>query len=314
MGTARLNRNATLETMFRLGDVDEGGDLAARAGREPTTPAATFKGRRGYNRKFLKGWTIALPLPLGHGDKDLRKLRRGGTGFELKYQNFSCLISKSRRLPMLTAVNIDGKQSRRLPRITVWSFDGRLDKQDQWGDALYDSNDLDRGHMVRREDPVWGTLASARTANEDTFHFTNSCPQMAGVNQKTWLGLEDYVLKNARVQALRVTVFTGPFFTDKDLQYRGTGVPGSFWKVVAIVTESGRPSATAYRVSQEKELVGLEFKYAGYQTYQISVRQVMDATQLDFGPLLTYDGFSDHEMRTGQPLAERLDTLANIRI
>jgi endonuclease G len=196
----------------------------------------------------------------------------------------------------------------------VWSFDGRLDKADQWGDALYDSNALDRGHMVRREDPVWGSLAEARQANEDTFHFTNSCPQMAGVNQRVWVGLEDYVLTHARADGMRVSVFTGPYLGSDDLEYRGALVPKAFWKVVAIVRDDGRPSATAYKVDQAKELEDLEFVYSGYKTFQVSIDNVMRAARIDFSSLVDYDGFSQHERATGAALVEPLDSLEDVRI
>ena len=35
---------------------------------------------------------------------------------------------------------------------------------------------FDRGHMVRRLDPVWGKERAAVLANADTHHYTNSCP------------------------------------------------------------------------------------------------------------------------------------------
>jgi endonuclease G len=85
-----------------------------------------------------------------------------------------------------------------------------------------------------------------------------------------WQRLENYFLSHARADGMRVTVFTGPIFSDTDMDYRDAKIPKAFWKVVAIVTETGRPSATAYKVSQEKELEELEFVYAGYKTYQIS--------------------------------------------
>lgn len=306
-----LNRKVTLATMIRLSALTD--ELEA-AGHEPTTPAEVFADRRGYDPAFLEGWEIELPRPRGAAGEDLRTLRRGGAGSELKYENFSVLMSVKRRMPMLTAANIDGNHSRKVPRLTRWSFDGRLDKADQWGDALYDANALDRGHMVRREDPIWGSLEQARRANADTFHFTNSCPQMAGVNQRTWLGLEDYVLKHARADGMRVTVFTGPFFSDDDLEYRGGQIPRAFWKVVAIVTEDGKPSATAYKVDQVKELGELEFVYAGYKTYQVSIRQVSKATGIDFGALAEFDGFSVHEAVTNTELAEEIVGPQSIRI
>jgi hypothetical protein len=40
-------------------------------------------------------------------------------------------------------------------------------------------------------DPVWGTEGTARLANADTHHYTNSCPQVHSFNDMTWgdLGL-----------------------------------------------------------------------------------------------------------------------------
>lgn len=309
--TANLDKKATPTSWKRLLSPEEL-EATERAGHEPQTSPDELADREGYDPDFLDGWNI--PLPLGPDDEML-KLRRGGTGVELKYHHFSSIVSVSRRMPMITAVNIDGTESKRgIPRISIWSFDGRLDKADQWGDALYDSNALDRGHMVRREDPLWGTVDEAKIANRDTFHFTNSCPQMAGVNQKTWLSLEDYVLSNARAEGLRVTVFTGPFFTDDDLEYRGAKVPLAFWKVVAIVTDDGRPSATAYKVDQEKALEELEFVYSGYKTYQISIQQVIDATGIDFSALVPYDAMSAIESTTGAKVVEPITGPESLRI
>lgn len=310
---ADLTRKASLDTMVRLAPSGtEALEGLERAGREPETPAESFDSRQGYDPDFLDGWNIPLPVG-GAAAADMLALP-GTDGVELKYMHFSTIQSASRKMPLLTVVNINASESRRLPRISTWSFDGRLEKTQQHGDAIYDSNALDRGHMVRREDPVWGTLDEARTANRDTFHFTNSCPQMGGMNQRTWLSLEDHILQNARADQMKVTVFTGPFFAEDDLEYRDAQIPAAFWKVVAIVTEDGRPSATAYKVSQARELEELEFIFAGFRTYQISIRQVMDATGIDFSNLLDFDGFSQHESVTGQPVVEVLEDVSMIRI
>lgn len=274
------------------------------------TSAAELASRTGYDPNFIPGFRVPLPT----ARRDMRELRRGGRGVELKYEHFSVIMSASRRLPMVTACNLNGAESRSLPRISQWSYDGRLDRADQWGNELYLHNDVDRGHMVRREDPVWGTPAVAKRANIDTFHYTNSCPQMAGVNQRTWLGLEDYILDHVREDDMRVSVFTGPFFTADDLPYRGALVPKSFWKVVAFVLPDGRPSATAYRVSQARELQDLEFVFAGYRTFQISVQQVQDGTGVDFSALIPFDGFSQHERVHGTTLTEPIDRPEDVRV
>jgi endonuclease G, mitochondrial len=248
--------------------------------------------------------------------RDMRELRRGGTGVELVYEHFSVILSASRKMPMVTACNIDGKESRSLPRVKQWKFDGRLDRADQIGDEVYaeQKNVLDRGHMVRREDPNWGSLAVAKRANVDTFHFTNACPQMGDVNQVIWLGLENHILNHVREDDMRVSVFTGPFLTDNDFPFRGVFIPKSFWKIVAFLLEDGRPSATAYKVSQERELQDLEFVFAGFKTFQISVQQVADATGLDFSAMIPFDGFSQHERIHGTPLVERLERFEQIRV
>ena len=308
MVKANLGIKASLDKMNFL---KNGIETVEAPGSEPTTSSEEFEGRKGYSSSFLEGWDIPLPLP--KDNSDIRKLKNGNS-FELKYHHFSVIMSASRRMPMLTAVNIDGSQSRRVPRISVWSYDGRMKKEDQWGDDLYFKNDLDRGHMVRREDPVWGDTDDAKLANSDTFHFTNSCPQMAGVNQKTWVGLENYVLSHTREDNMQVSVFTGPIFSDGDMEYRGAKIPKAFWKVVAIVTDDGRPSATAYKVSQEKELSELEFVFAGYKTYQISIQEVIETTGIKFDALLQYDGFSQHEMAGKPRIQEPINDLKDIRI
>ena len=108
---ADLNRKATLKDMLRLTD----GEMLESPGHEPETPAEEFEGRDGYDPDFLNGWNIALPVATGNRVNDMRKLRRGGNGVELKYRHFSVIMSASRRMPMLTAANINGAAAMRVP-------------------------------------------------------------------------------------------------------------------------------------------------------------------------------------------------------
>ena len=282
------------------------------------TKPETFAGRTGYNPKFLDGWNVPLPKPAAHRAEDRLSLRRGDGGYELKYEHFSTVQSKSRKMPMLVGVNIDGTRERKITRTAIpWRFDGRLDVADQIGDEVYseEKNVLDRGHMVRREDPIWGEeMEIAHRANIDTFHFTNACPQISQINQQVWLGLQNYILRNTRTRDMRVSVFTGPVFTDSDFPYRGALVPKSFWKVVAVVADEARPSATAYEVSQEEQLSALEFAFGKYKTFQCSIRSIEDKTALSFGDLSRYDGYSVSESSTGKTVRNELETLEMIRV
>lgn len=294
MATAQLNHIASFSQMKRIGNIINGKpapDLNEILISDPNK----FKGREGYRSNFIEGWEIKLPLAIGVKMDDMLKLKQVDS-FELKYMHFSVIMSKSRKLPMLTATNIFGAQSKSLGRADKWYLDGRIEENQQFGNELYKDNRLDRGHMVRREDPVWGN--DADTANIDTFHYTNCCPQVDVFNQQVWLGLENYILENARVHKMSLSVFTGPFFANDDKIHEETGarIPNSYWKIVAFLSEDGTPSATAYKISQEKELSQLEFVYGKYKTYQISIREVMSNTSIDFGQLLQFDGFSQHEL------------------
>jgi endonuclease G, mitochondrial len=223
----------------------------------------------------------------------------GADKFVLPYHHYSVVMNKERRLAYFTAVNIDGTIFYNINRETdKWIFDPRLDQDEQTGNDVYKNNPLDRGHLVRRLDPAWGnSQALAKVANDDTFHYTNSTPQHHDFNagQSLWAGLEDYILKNADVRDFKVSVFTGPIFSDEDDQYRDIQLPRQYWKVVAMVKDDGKLSATAYLLSQAKLLqnIGEEavgtFSYGAYRTFQVPVKRIEKLTGLDFGQLRNFD-------------------------
>jgi endonuclease G len=271
---------------------------------------AYFRDRGGFDEAFLDAFPVPLP-GAGRTTGDEAPLT-SNDGHVLRYSNFAVVMSASRRIALYTAVNIDGQASQKIKRDKdAWFYDDRIDRAHQVGEELYRDNELDRGHLVRREDPVWGPLAAL--ANDDTFHFTNCSPQHSGMNQKTWLGLEDYILQNARVHALRICVFTGPVLRSDDMVYRGIKIPKEYWKVVAFRTDD-RPSATAYLVSQGKLIEDLEFAFGRYKTYQVAVAEVQELSGLDFGDLARFDGFSNETVTEGRWHRQELDSWEAIRI
>jgi len=248
---------------------------------------------KGYEPGFL-GPRVELPQLSPTQLADVAE-RTDGRGHVLEYVHFSLVMCRSRRMAYYTAVNIDGRKTKTIPRDRdVWYFDPRIPVEHQIGPDLYVRNELDQGHLVRRNDPVWGR--SAATANEDTFHFTNCAPQHARLNRRTWLALEDYILNNADNHDLKVTVFTGPVFRADDMTYRGVyRLPAEFWKVVVMVKEDRRLSATAYLQTQKNLLEDLEFAYGPYRTYQVAVSRIEAITGLDFGRLRDFDPLADTE-------------------
>ncbi len=252
----------------------------------------SYEGRTGYDREFL-GTTVSLPaLPTGLEDDVSRP--EGAESPVLDYTHYSLVLRKSRRLPFFTAVNIDRHETVKYEREgrDVWYYDGRIPQDDQMGPKVYEKNDLDQGHLVRRLDPVWGPETLFPQANDDTFHFTNCSPQHKALNRTTWLELEDFILGNAETHGLKVTVFTGPVFRDDDLVYKDVyRIPAEFWKVVVIVKEDDNTlSATAYLQTQKNLVETLEFAYADeYNTYQVPVARIEALTGLDFGALREAD-------------------------
>lgn len=280
--------------------------LEARAATPRVTAAKDLQDRRGYAEDFLGSFGVPWPTLDSTRASDAQPGR-------LDYTHFSISMSRSRRLALYVGVNIDGDKHVDIVRSNdTWAYDGRLPLDAQVGEDLYAGNGLDRGHLVRRQDPNWGN--EANTANLDTFHFTNCSPQMSGFNQKTWLELEDYILDNTQRWKARASVFSGPVFGDDDRLYRGVKIPQAFWKVVAYLSDDGKPSASAYMIDQRRELDQLDLVFGPLKTYRRSVLQIEQLTGIRFGNLADYDGFSNEERATGTRIEALIRGPQDIRL
>jgi endonuclease G len=244
-------------------------------------------GGGGYDPDFLRV-SVELPAP-------------AGSTIFLDYTHFSIRLRAARRLAVVAAVNINGRELVPLAREGIWHFDTRLPRNVQAGPEVYQNNDLDRGHLVRRLDPVWGDETTARTANQDTFTYSNAAPQASDFNQgvELWRGLEDHVLNHAEQYDARISVFTGPVLADDDLPYRGVQIPRKFWKI-AVWTMEGQLAAAGFLLDQSPLLGKEELARAikerlladeppplgPFRTFQVPVRQIsalsgMPLTQLE---------------------------------
>ncbi|WP_456785794.1 DNA/RNA non-specific endonuclease [Cellulomonas sp. P5_C5] len=233
----------------------------------------------GYDPAFL-GPLVPLPVP-------------AQTVRDLPSTHFTVLLDPARRLAAATAVNIDGAQLVNLERGDDWHLDPRVPVDEQAGPELYARNDLDRGHLVRRRDPVWGDLVTARKANFDTFAYPNAAPQASAFNQGEllWVGLEDHVLEYARDHGHRVSVLTGPVLADDDPVYRGIQIPRMFWKVAAWAS-AGDLRAAAFVLDQTPFVRTLQVEVPDlgpFRTFQVPVADVEALTGIDLGPLVDAD-------------------------
>ena len=272
----------SIQDSLAVEDVEVVDDLADRAGFDPA---------------FL-GVDVSLPSLLDPAVETVR----------LDYTHFTVLLRPDRRLAAVTGVGVDGATLLDLDRAGIdWRLDPRVPAEQQVGEEVYADNDLDRGHLVRRRDPVWGSPEQAALANADTFHYTNAAPQAGAFNQdeELWLGLEDYLLDNAATGSRRLVVFTGPVLAADDPLYRGVAIPLRFFKVAAFI-DDGALAATGYVLDQSPQLEDLPGvpsppgalvmpdaagppPLGAYRTYQVPVADVAALTGLDLEQLVAVD-------------------------
>ena len=229
----------------------------------------------------------------------------GRTETELRYQHFSVMMNEKRRLCFFSAVNIDGGQTRKAKR-PGWRLDPRVQSKFQVQKECYgDPPKFSRGHMTRREDPIWGSQDAASRGNADSMHVTNAVPQMQVFNAGIWLGLEDYALEHCREDDMRICVFTGPVFRNNDPVKFGVKIPRTFWKVIAFIhDETGKLSATGYSMSQDKFLEEREFVFGAHETYQRSLTWVEENAGVSFGDLTDHDLKEAVEETAPMPLTD----------
>jgi endonuclease G len=279
--------------------VSLGNGSASAAGSHPPTLSGleraeidqNYENRKGYQPSFL-GTPVPLPTLTDEQRRNAARnmlAARGDDETILPYHHFSLVMNRRRQLAYFSAVNIDGAKSRNPKRERDrWYYDPRIAESEQIGEELYARNNLDRGHIVRRLDPAWGTADQALSANNDTFHFTNCSPQHANFNQnsETWQGIENFLLGKAMASSRRLTIFTGPVMADNDPLYRGVRLPLHFWKIAVFINKDKAVTASAYLLDQT-DLVKAEIGLERFDpsVFQVQVQEISERTGLDFSYL-----------------------------
>jgi endonuclease G len=271
--------------------------------------AADYSDRQGYDPAFL-GKKLDVPLPSFERDADdvLEFKLDGGSETVLRYEHFSVVMSRSRRMCYFSAVNIDGNLSRKNTR-AGWKWDPRIPKTQQIMNECYGNPPkFSRGHMTRREDPCWGDARTAKRGNEDSMHVTNTTPQMQAFNAPIWLALEDYALSHAREDDMKISVFTGPYFAPDDRAMYGVRIPTAFWKIIAFIhDDTGELSTTGYEMSQKQSLQPAEdeFVFGSFTSPQLGI-----ATQVPIRSIEARSGLSFGKLASADPLATSEEALA----
>jgi len=282
-----------------------------------------YDDRRGYDPEFL-GVPVAFPQPTDRIRYDAATLS-GSSENELKYDTFSVIMSRSRRLAFVSGGNYDPDAPYHAERRDPWGYDPRLPRSLQAGNRHYRRNPLDRGHLFRAGEGAWGdSHDAAQRASDDTFHWTNIAPQHEVFNQSgrdrvlsVWGQIENHLMNQARANGgRRMTTFNGPVLKPDDPDYQGLQIPRSFWKV-AVLRDGDALQALAFVLSQETLLDRLETLRAGrFGVYQVPLSEIEALTDLDFGDLHNADPFGEqgaHESLSAPGLLLPIENVWDIR-
>lgn len=231
----------------------------------------------------------------------------------IPYTHFSLSLSTSRRLARWVGWNIDGTGLKLLSRSGIdFAKDPRLPAETQSGNELYAGNRLDRGHLARRSDLLWGELPEAQQANRDSFYYGNIAPQMDDFNQSSqdglWGRLENALYEDVDVQDLRASVFAGPVFRSDDRLYREVALPSEYWKLL-VFQEHGVLKARAFLLTQALDQLRAVMALDEFRVYQITIAELESRTQLHFPRAVQESGTlpAVRAMSERRPLAATMD-------
>jgi len=267
--------------------------------------------RAGYDVTFL-GDDFPVPMPTAGfaiSDDILVRDQIGPDG-EVKYINYSLVMSQSNKQAVFSAANLDQRQYRSVQG-RRWFVDSRIGSENQIGPAYYTDNEWDRGHLTRRTAVTWGSNFDAKNASNDSCSYANASLQHENFNQDEWRVPEEVVRHFDRDLNDRLCIFTGPVFTDADRWYtrrgidRAVRIPSGFWKVVAYVDKQKRDIACqAYVMFQDSNFIADRRgrHKLDIHNYQVTITEVERLTNLEFprvlfdaNPLLFFprDGIND---------------------
>ena len=215
----------------------------------------------------LKTDGLELPAPL-----------TGITEQILKREGYTVSYNTETRIPnwvawRLTADRLEGSAKR---KDFDFAEDTEVDEP-RAKDEDYRSSGYDRGHMCPAGDNKWSI-----TAMEQSFLFTNICPQAPNLNRGDWNEMELACRKWAQRYG-EIYIVCGPILYRKKHQTIGKDkitVPEAFFKVVLCMGEEPKAIGFIYKNADGNRPKG---------DYANSVDQVERITGYDFFPSLPDD-------------------------
>ncbi len=247
--------------------------------------------RDGYDPDFLgNGYHLPLPEVSLELDDDLVRTDDGEHVFD--YVHYSVVMSKFNRQAFFSAANFDQANYRSVTGRN-WFVDQRIGAENQIGPLAYERNPWDRGHLTKRTAITWGASDYvAKRASNDSCSYANASMQHENFNQDEWRAPEKVVRHFKRDKNDRLSVFTGPIFTETDRYYTKPGIapvriPSGFFKVIAYIDkDTDELASQAYVMYQDPPLLrdddGTRDSNFDVSNYQVAVTVVERLTGIEF--------------------------------
>ena len=217
-----------------------------------------LKSSCGYIDNFIDGKTIvSINSILSQEQKMSLPIVEGNKSGLLKYTMLSVWYNMARKVPFVAAYNIDGTLEKKKIARKNFHLDPRIITTAQLDNDFYDLikgfTEFEIGHMASHNEMSWGV--NGTTQAHQTFHFSNSVPQVERLNSGLWSKLESYVIAETNdSENKRIAVFTGPMLNSTDPYYVKDAtfqVPLFFYKIIVFSFE-GLLYSTAFVMSQLK--------------------------------------------------------------
>ncbi len=193
----------------------------------------------------------------------------------IHHTGYSVSYNETWRIPNWTSYEMTrAKSNGTFPRAKHFKVDpqvlGISAKNEDYANSGYD-----RGHMVPAGDMKWD-----KKAMEESFYYSNMCPQNRNLNAGDWKELEDKV-RNWAIRDSAIIVITGPIVKSnkpKRIGVNGVVVPDAFYKVI-LSPYTSSPQAIGFIMQNEKCNNPL-------RTYAVTVDSIESVTGIDFFPSL----------------------------
>jgi len=211
----------------------------------------------------------------------------------IKRKGYTVSYNKEWRIPNwvawhLTAAHTSGDNKRFNMQFTE---DTSVPRPRATDNDYYNSR-YDRGHMCPSGDNQWDAKAQ-----EQSFLFTNVCPQNHGLNKGDWNDLEIQCRYWARRYG-DIYIVTGPIFyhgVQNTIGKNKVAVPDAFFKIILV---------------DKRKTDGIGFvmpnkgKHQNMKSYVRSIDEIEELTGIDFFPLLDDNVEQDVEDQSRRDLIE----------